>query len=579
MVQKKHQNVFDSRSRVLTVVFLLFFAAIIARLYYLQVVKASSYKQQAQNQHSIYRKLLPTRGEIKIADPISAESFPIAANIEKFLVYAVPHEIVNPNLVAQSLSSVLALSAPEILTKITNLEKKYVPLKKELTENEQNVIKQLKLPGIYFDTEEKRYYPEKNLLSQVLGFVAYKGDSREGLYGLEKYFNSELAGSIGELKQEKDAGGAWIFGSDREYTPAVDGVSRILTREKSIKFKAQEVIRQTVEKHGADSASVVIVNPKTGAVLAMANYPDFDLNAFNKVENPKTFLNETVWGSYEPGSVFKPLTMATSINEGKITPDTTYNDTGVVEIDGYKIKNSDGKGHGIRTMTQVLEQSLNTGSIFAKEQVGNEVFLRYLKNFGFGQKTGIELPEAKGNLDNLKANIKVNFDTASFGQGISVTPIQLVKAFMPIANGGKIMQPYIVQAKIHSDGKVENAEPKVVSQIISDKTSYTVSAMMVNVVENGHGKKAGVPGYYIAGKTGTAQVARKDGKPGYEENNNIGSFIGFGPVENPQFLMLVRVNHPRDVDFAESTAAPAFGELAQFILNYYHIPPTREIKK
>jgi cell division protein FtsI (penicillin-binding protein 3)/stage V sporulation protein D (sporulation-specific penicillin-binding protein) len=268
--------------------------------------------------------------------------------------------------------------------------------------------------------------------------------------------------------------------------------------------------------------------------------------------------------------------MAAAIDQGKVTADTTYLDSGeVVEADGHKIKNSDGKAHGIQTMTQVLQESLNTGAVFAKEQIGDSDFTQYVKTFGFGEKTGIEMAETRGNLDNLKTNIKVNYDTASFGQGISVTPIQLVQAFTAVANQGKMMKPFIVESKIYPDGRVETTAPKVVRQVISPNAANIVGAMMVNVVENGHGKRAAAPGYYIAGKTGTAQVPKENGK-GYEENNNIGSFIGFGPVEDPQFLMLVRIDHPRTVSFAESTAAPAFGELAKFILDYYHIVPTRK---
>jgi cell division protein FtsI/penicillin-binding protein 2 len=225
-------------------------------------------------------------------------------------------------------------------------------------------------------------------------------------------------------------------------------------------------------------------------------------------------------------------------------------------------------------MTQVLEKSLNTGVIFAKEQIGNKTFFEYIKKFGFGKTTGIELPETKGNLDNLKANIAASFHTAAYGQGITVTPMQLVQAFTALANQGKMMKPYLVQGKIYPNGRTENIKPQELGQVVSEKTANMVAAMMVSVVENGHGKKAGVPGYYIAGKTGTAQVAGKDGK--YEENNNIGTFIGFGPVENPKFLMLIRIDHPRDVSFAETTTAPAFGEVAQFILNYYQVPPTRK---
>ena len=356
--------------------------------------------------------------------------------------------------------------------------------------------------------------------------------------------------------------------------PAENGVNLILTIDKSIQFKAETVLKEAVTKHGADSGSVIVADPKTGAILAMAGYPDFNPNEYNKVEEPKTYLNEGTVGAYESGSVFKPITMAMAINEGKVGADTIYEDTGSVEIDDYTIRNSDLKAHGRQTMTQVLDESLNTGAIFAKEQIGNEKFYEYVQKFGFGKSTGIELLEHKGNLDNLKANIKVNYHTASFGQGISVTPIQLIQAFSALANQGKMMKPYIVKAKVYPDGKTEETQSHIVGEIVSEKTANIIAAMLVSVVENGHGKRAGVKGYYIAGKTGTAQVPRKDGK-GYEEGNNIGTFIGFGPVEDPKFLMLVRVNHPRDVSFAESTAAPAFGQIAQFILNYFNIAPSR----
>jgi cell division protein FtsI/penicillin-binding protein 2 len=575
---KIDKNLFAKRSSLLTAFLVLFLSIIVVRLFSLQIVHGGQARLAADAQHSIYKKLLPSRGEIKLADKFNLTTTPVAANLKSYSVYAVPQDIINPSATAAALASVLELDSKEVLEKITQPGKKYVPLKKQLSDELQQKIKDLKLSGVYFDSEDARYYPEKSFLSQTLGFVGYKGDKKVGLYGLEKYFETDLAGSSGELLTEKDTTGAWIFGSKRQENPAQDGVDLILTIDKNIQFKAESVLKDAVDKNGADSGTVVVLDPKTGAVLAMANYPSFDPNLYNKVENPKDFTNDAVTSNYEPGSIFKPITMAAAINEGKITPDTTYTDTGSVVIDNYTIKNSDEKAHGVQTMTQVLEQSLNTGVIFAKEQIGNAKFYEYLKKFGFGQPTGIQLPELKGNLDNLKANIAVNYHTATFGQGISVTPLQIVEAFTALANGGKMMQPYIVQSKIYPDGRTENIEPKVVSEVITPKTAGMVAAMMVNVVENGHGKKAAVPGFYIAGKTGTAQVPKKNGR-GYEENNNIGSFIGFGPVEDPKFLMLVRVNHPRDVKFAEVTAAPAWGELAQFILNYFHVPPTRPLAK
>lgn len=576
MVTYRHNSIFEKRTAILTVFLLLCFAAVVWRLFDLQILHGQQARQLAEQQHSIYKKLLPSRGEILLADQENLQTSPVATNIKKYLVYAVPQDIQNAQLTAESLASVLSLPAKDVLDKITNRDKKYVPLKKQLTDGEQQKLKDLKLSGIYLDSEETRFYPEQNLLSQVLGFVGFKGAQRAGLYGLEKYFENDLAGKSGELHEEKDTAGAWIFGSQRDMVPATDGTNLVLTVDKTIQFQAQSILKDTVTKHGADSGSIIVMNPKTGAILAMAGYPDFNPNEYGKVTDPQVFNNQTTIGNYEPGSTFKAITMAAALDAGKITPDTTYNDTFEIKVDNYVIKNAEGSARGMQTMTQALDFSLNTGAIFAENQLGNADFLKYIKSFGFGKKTGVELPETAGGLDNLKGNITVNYYTASFGQGISVTPLQMVQAYGALANGGKMMKPFIVQSKILPDGATVNTRPTMVGQAISEKTANTISAMLVDVVENGFGKKAAVPGYYLAGKTGTAQVSRKDGKSGYETDDNIGSFIGYGPVENPQFVILVRIDRPRDVQFAESTAGPPWGQLAQFILNYYHIPPTRK---
>lgn len=563
-----------SRLTALTVFLCFCFVVIILRLFTLQVVSAGDYRKLAEDQYLLFKTLTPIRGEIKVTDKFSAEPYVIATNIEKAIVYAVPASMSDPKYVADKLAALVGLSPEELLGKISDKNKKYVPLKKQLSDEEQQAIKDLKLEGISFEPETVRYYPEKTFLSHVLGYVGYKDTVKSGFYGLEQAFNDALAGKAGSIEQEKAAGGAWIFGTRRDIQPAVNGENLILTIDKTLQFKVEAVLKASVEKHGADSGSVIMMDPKTGAVLAMATYPDFDPNTYNKVKNIDVFSNLATVGSYEPGSIFKPLTMAAAVDAGKVTPSTTYVDTGSVEIDGYTIKNSDEKSYGLQTMSQVLEESLNTGAIFAKEQIGNQAFSNYIKKFGFGDKTGIEIPEAKGDLANLSGKIKVNFHTASFGQGISVTPIQMVQAFTALANGGTMMKPYIVQSRVDAEGKVTNTEPQVAGQPISSQAASQMTAMLINVVERGHGSRAGVAGYYVAGKTGTAQVPRKDGR-GYEANNNIGSFAGYAPAEDPKFVMLVRINHPRDVSFAESSAAPAWGQIAQFALNYYNIAPNR----
>jgi stage V sporulation protein D (sporulation-specific penicillin-binding protein) len=572
--QANLEQTFKTRMVWLTVLLFLCFFAIVLRLANLQLAQGEEYRLQADGQRVSVRTLEPVRGEIKISDRFSGQPSTVATSIEKPLIYANPSGMTDREAVAKILAPLLEISEQEILDKTQDSSKKYVVLKRRLTDELKKQIEDMKLAGIAFDTETLRFYPEGPFLSQLLGFVGYKDDIKTGLYGIEQAFNEYLLGKPGTLAQERAASGAWIFGSRRDQVEAEDGGSILLTIDKTIQFKAESVIKEAVEKHSADSGSIIIMDPKTGAILAMATYPTFDPNEYSKVDDPIVYSNQTTMGAYEPGSIFKPLTMAAAINEGKVGPNTTYNDAGEVNIDGYTIKNSDDKAYGTQTMTQALEKSLNTGMIFAKNSIGNKTFGEYIARFKFGEKTGIEVPESAGDLSNLDGNIAVNFHTASFGQGLSVTPVQMLRAYGALANGGKMMQPFVVLGKIGSDGKLIEHSPQQAGQPITAQTASTVAAMLVNVVENGHGKRAGVKGYYVAGKTGTAQVARKDGR-GYEENNNIGSFAGFAPVDDPRFVMLVRVNHPRTVSFAESTAAPAFGTMAQFLLQYYGVPPSR----
>ncbi len=352
----------------------------------------------------------------------------------------------------------------------------------------------------------------------------------------------------------------------------------MLTIDKNIQYTACTALQQAVQKHGASGGSLVVLEPATGAVRALCNAPDFDPNAYAAVADQARFTNAALSSPYEPGSVFKAITMAAALGEGVVTPETTYEDTGQVVIGPDTIKNSDGKAHGRQTMTQVLDESLNTGAVFASRLVGGAKFLDYVKRFGFGEPTGIELPEERsGNLASLKGRNDIYLATASFGQGITATPLQLAAAFGAIANRGQLMRPYVVQAVAKPDGRTEVTSPTSVRQVVSPEVARTLSAMLVSVVEVGHGKRAGVPGYYVAGKTGTAEVAGV-AKLGYQQNKNIGSFVGFAPVDDPKFVMLVRVDEPKDVVFAESSAAPVFGEVAKFLLQYYQVPPSRPVK-
>lgn len=437
--------------------------------------------------------------------------------------------------------------------------------------------------GLGQESRSYRYYPEKNIGSNVLGFVALENDDDlvgQGRYGLEGSFDDILMGRAGSAKGERSANQAAIL-QGRDYKQQTNGSDLILTIDRSIQNVACSKLLAAIKKQQADSGSVVIIEPKTGAVLAMCSAPDFDPNNFQLVKDLRQFNNQPTFEPYEPGSIFKAITMAIGVDQGKVTPQTTYNDSGLIKIGKNTINNSDHKGRGVVNMVRVLQDSLNTGMVYVLNRLGVDAFRDGVKKFGFGQKTGFEIDsESGGSLSNLYQRFgqDINTATASFGQGINVTTLQMVMAFGALANEGKLMRPYLVEEIVNPDGTRIKTEPQMVRQVISQQAAQTVGGMLVNVVEDGHGKKAGVNGYYVAGKTGTAQVPRQDGR-GYLTNVNIGSFAGYAPVENPAFVMVVRIDHPRGVVWAESSAAPLFGEIADFILKYKQIPAERPAKK
>ncbi|MFA5777388.1 MAG: penicillin-binding protein 2 [Parcubacteria group bacterium] len=574
--KKADSNLSIKNWRIYTLVFFVVAIAliIISRLYFLQIFSGESYRAIAENQHKILQILMPKRGEIYLKEGNDG-LYPLAINRDLQLAYAVPKEIENKDEIIKKISPILGLDESFISGKLSNLESMFQVLKHKLSDDEVSRIKELNLSGIHFSPEPTRFYPSGELASQLVGFVGSDGDQDVGRYGLEASFEDILKGREGKLDQERDTGGRWISIADRNIEPAKNGDSLVLTIDHTVQYEVEKIIKEAVERHGADNGSAIVMEPATGKILAMANYPNFNPNDYRNIEDMSLFMNLNVNLPYECGSVFKTITEAIGIDNGKINPDSTYTDTGVVNEAGYNIKNSDGKSYGTQTMTQVLEKSLNTGAIHIEQVVGNKTYADYIERFGFGEKTGIDLPaESSGNisnLNNLRSNIQ--FFTASFGQGITVTPIQLINAYASIANKGMLMKPQIVDKVIHSDGSFEEVQPVEIRKVISESSARQVSQMLRSVVTNGHGKRADVPGYLVGGKTGTAQVASTTSK-GYEEGITIGSFAGYAPVDDPQFAVLVKIYHPKDVEWAESSAAPTFGSIMKFLLEYYKVEPT-----
>lgn len=548
------------------------------RLYSLQILSYATYRALAEGQHTLFTELFAQRGQIFLKD--KNDVYPVAVNRSSEMAYAVPKEMDDPQGEAQKLADMLQLDRVELENKFKNSEDMYEVLKHRLSDDETAKIKDANLKGIHLADDTFRYYPSAELAANVLGFVGWKDNDFGGRYGLEAYFNSQLGGQSGQVTQDRDAAGRWITIGDRQIVPAQNGDSLVLTIDHTVQYETEKILKSAVENFKADSGSIIVMEPSTGKIISMATYPTFDPNAYAQVSDISAYRNPTVNDAYECGSVFKSITLAAGLDSNLITPDTTYTDTGAVTEAGYTIKNSDLKANGLQTMTQVLEKSLNTGAIHVEKLLGNKNFADYVRRFGFGEKTDIDLPgESAGNLNNLNnPRINIQFYTSSFGQGITVTPIQLISAYSSIANGGVLMKPQIVEKVIHADGSEENTQPQEVRRVISEKAALQITQMLRSVVTNGHGKRADVPGYLVGGKTGTAQVASSETK-GYQEGKTEGSFAGFAPIDNPKFAILVKIDNPKGVQWAESSAAPTFGELMKFLLEYYNIEPTVEYKQ
>lgn len=563
--------IFEKRLIILLLFIFLFGVVIIVRLFILQVMQNNFYKLMASEKHEVYKNIFPDRGSIYTRE--NNELYPLVTNRDYYLIYADPRKIESPNKIIDSITPILELQENEwkaLLPKLSDKSDPYEPIRHKITKKQMEQIDDLKLAGINFIPENYRYYPEIGIGGHIFGFVRTKDNEKIGQYGLEGYFNKELSGKSGLIKSIKDALGSLITIGPRSIEEAEDGVDLVLTIDRHVQFTACQKLKEFYEYFKAESGTVIIMEP-TGAIIAMCSFPDFDPEKYNEVKDINYLNNPAIFTSYEPGSVFKTITMAAALDAEKITPQTTYEDTGEIKVGPYSIRNFDKKAHGIKTMTEVLEESLNTGAMFAAEKVGKNIFNRYVRDFGFGKNTGITLDtEMPGDISQLDKKGDIYYLTASFGQGITATPLQLVTSYAAIANNGILNKPYIVSEIIKSDDVTEVIKPQEVRRVISSKAAALLTGMLVSVTEKGYDKKAKVSGYYLAAKTGTAQVA---GAAGIYSGKTIHTFIGYGPVSKPKFVMLLKLDNPQGIGFASDSLGPLFRQISEFLLNYYQIPP------
>lgn len=551
---------------------------LIARFFQLQILEGSAYKVLASDQHTLQQALVPRRGTIYIRDRADGQLYPIAKDRDAWQVYAMPREMKDRAAVAEQVAVILNKPKEDFLPKLLSPTTTYFVLDRDTAYDKVEALRTAALPGIGIEKGLARLYPEPGIGGQILGFVSLDDtNQRVGRYGLEGYFNELLSGKAGSIQAERDPQGRRLTTGSIQLSKAEHGSDIVLTIDRQVQYEACKKAKEAMTRFEASGVSIIIVDPNDGSLIAMCSVPDFDPTIYRKVEDIAHFNNPGIFYVYEPGSIFKAVTLAAGIDAGKINPNSTYTDTGEEKIDQYTIRNSDKKAHGVQTMTQVLEKSLNTGTIHVQRLLGKEAFQSYVQKFGFGEKTDLQMStEVKGDVSALNKRGEIFAATTSFGQGMSATPMQMVMSYVPLGNGGMRFKPRVVEEIIHPNGQKELVATQALGSVISNRTSSLISAILVNVVENGHGKRASVPGYYVAGKTGTAQIP--DPKGGYLKDATIGSFVGYAPAENPKFVMLVKIDRPKTVEYAESSAAPIFGEMAKFLLSYMRVPTERTVK-
>lgn len=530
--------------------FCLGYILLLSHLYDLQVIQGEGYLMKVQASPQF---LEARRGTIYFTDKHGAQ-IAIALNKDFPFAFAVPKEIEDPKEAANQLAGVLGESPLELEKKFSEKDSLYKFLRSKLDSELAEKIEALKLKGIYVVEKAQRFYEFDALGAHLLGYVgpAQDGNKTVGQYGLEKLYEATLAGTEGKLESGK-------------LVPPKPGEDVALTIDLNIQTEAERILRDVITKYNADGGGVIVEDPQTGKILALAGYPNFDPNEYSK-SDIKNFLNPMVQKVYEPGSIFKIITMAAGIDSGKITPETTYYDTGTLTLNGRTIGNYDLKTHGPygkTTMTEVIEHSINTGAVFAQRQTGRDIFKTYVEKFGFGEKTNIDLPgEVTGDIKRLSPKEKdIAFATAAYGQGVSLTPIELVNGIAAIANGGNLMRPYLTS----------DTNPEVIRKVIRDSTARQVTKMMISAVDKAEVAK--IENYTLAGKTGTAYIPDFE-KGGYTDDV-INTYVGFGPTDNAKFVILLKLDNPEGAPVASLTVVPAFRDLAQFILNYYNIAPDR----
>ena len=560
------------RIRVLIGVIVFLGLGIIGRLFSLQIINQKSYKERAERQYLTPASESFNRGIIyftkkdgtTVAAATVATGFKLAIN---------PPKIGDIQKTYEALNAIVPIDSETFLTRANKKTDPYEEVAEHLDSNQAESITTLNLAGVNIYRQKWRFYPGAELAAKAIGFVSYKENDLIGRYGLESYYNDVLSRGQNSFYvnffAEIFANVQSTLFKNKSSTGDV-----VTTIEPTVESQLESTIDKVQKKWNSEAVGGLIMNPKTGEIIAMAHVPTFDLNEYGKEKDVSIYANPFSQNVYEMGSIIKPLVMAGAIDAKVVTPETTYIDQGFVKVQDRTFNNFDKKGRGKATMQDVLSQSLNTGMVFVEQKMGKDLFKEYMLNrYHIGEKTGIDLPsEVNGLVSGLKTPNDVNYASAAFGQGIATSPINIVRAYASLANGGHLVTPHLAKAINQENGLTKKLEYPISEAILSPETVDTITKMLVTVVDKGYHR--GLTHYSVAAKTGTAQMAKPDGS-GYYTDRNFHSLIGFFPASDPKFVLYLFNNYPKGASFSSQTLADPFFEMVQFMTSYYELTPDR----
>jgi cell division protein FtsI (penicillin-binding protein 3) len=543
-------------------------SVLMLRLVYVQVVRGADLSALATEERTGSLVLPePPRGTIYDRDGL-----PLTANEPRYAIEANPPHVQDVPLAAERLAPILHLPS-RVISEALGSDELWVSLEPFATTQEGEAVQQLGLPGISARLRWIRRYPQGTLAADVLGIVSRAG---EGFYGVEGRYNRLLCPVQQEWEGETGPSGLWPLPQEEGTVPPPRaGTDLVLTLDAGVQVVVEQELARALQEFGAESGTILVMDPRSGAILALASLPSFDPNRYERyvyLGQEEIFLSPAFGAQYEPGSVFKIITAAAALDSGVVTSSSVYVDTGQIEVGGRVYTNWDGQAYGEQDLPGLLGHSLNVGATGLAVRMGSDTFYRYVRAFGFGQPTGVDLQGEVGgrvrvpdDLDWHDSDLGAN----AFGQGVAVTPLQMISAVAAVANEGRLMRPYVVARQIQCDGTEVESRPVVRGQPISPQTARALSEILAQAVER-HMPQVQVPGYRVAGKTGTAQIPVPGG---YDPRWTIASFVGFGPLPDPQLIILVRLDRPQTSSWGSETAAPVFARLASRLFPMLEIPP------